>query len=179
MSANTQLNEPPLDWPWYGIGPVDAVKRVFKKYATFTGRASRGEYWWFVLAYAVVVVVLYGIITAVVVASSGSASATGSTTPGLGVGTSLLSSLFGVFYLATLVPYLAVAVRRLHDAGHSGWMILLGLIPLVGGIILLVLLVGQTSPAAEQYGPPRSQGAPGYGVPGYGAPGYGQAYPPA
>ena len=38
--------EPPLEWPWYGIGFVAAVKRFFKKYATFNGRASRGEYWW-------------------------------------------------------------------------------------------------------------------------------------
>ena len=97
--------------------------------------------------------------------------------------------------LALFLPSLAVAVRRLHDAGYSGWYYLLGLIPLVGGIILIVFLAKQTSPQGAQYDPvpPGGYGyAPqvgqGYGQPG-GYPqtydgGYGQPpatgeYPPA
>ena len=50
---------PPLDWPHYGIGFLPAVKRAFQKYATFSGRASRSEFWWWVLANAIVGTVLY------------------------------------------------------------------------------------------------------------------------
>ena len=52
---------PPLDWPHYGIGFVPAVKRGFQKYATFTGRASRSEFWWWALANAIVGTVLYSL----------------------------------------------------------------------------------------------------------------------
>ena len=54
-----QSGEPALDHPWYGIGFVDAIKRGFKKYAKFEGRASRGEYWWWVLFTGVIFFVLY------------------------------------------------------------------------------------------------------------------------
>jgi uncharacterized membrane protein YhaH (DUF805 family) len=175
MSATTQVNEPPLDWPYYGIGFGDAIKRFFKKYATFTGRASRGEYWWYALFSAIVTAVLYAIVLAMTLSATTAASASGET-PQLGAGYYLVSSLLSLWGLATLVPGLALTVRRLHDTGRSGWYILLGLIPFVGGIVVLVLLIGTTSPAAEQYGPPRSQ----YAAPGYGPPGaYGQSYPQA
>lgn len=161
--------EPPLDWPWYGIGFGAAVKRFFKKYATFNGRASRGEYWWVTLFNLIVVAVLYafmlpGIISATTAASTGGA-------PEFGAGYYVVTSLLSLWSLATLVPSIAVAVRRLHDTGRSGWFYLLGLIPLVGPIILIVFFASATTPSAEQYGPPSSQG--GYG--GYGQ----QTYPPA
>jgi uncharacterized membrane protein YhaH (DUF805 family) len=64
---------------------------------------------------------------------------------------------YGVFYflyvLAILIPGLAVAVRRLHDVGKSGWMILISLIPLIGAIWLLVLMVTDSNPGENQYGP--------------------------
>ena len=62
MSATTHVSEPPLDWPYYGIGFGAAITRFFKKYATFTGRASRGEYWWYALFSAIITFVLYGIV---------------------------------------------------------------------------------------------------------------------
>jgi uncharacterized membrane protein YhaH (DUF805 family) len=162
--ATTQGSEPPLDWPYYGIGFGAAIKRFFAKYATFTGRASRGEYWWAYLFYVVIVLVLYGIFIAGIIAASTAASSGGDLQ--FGAGFYAGSSLLSLFVLGTIVPYLAVTVRRLHDAGHSGWFILIGLIPAVGGIILIVLLASATNPVvAEMYGPPRSQG--GYGG-GYG-----------
>jgi uncharacterized membrane protein YhaH (DUF805 family) len=162
--ATAQGSEPPLDWPYYGIGFGAAIKRFFAKYATFTGRASRGEYWWAYLFSMLVFLVLYGIFIAGIVVASTAASSSG-TDPQFGAGFYAGSSLLSLFVLATIVPNLAVTVRRLHDAGHSGWFVLLGLIPAVGGIILIVLLASATNPAAEMYGPPRSQG--GYGG-GYG-----------
>lgn len=161
--------EPPLDWPWYGIGAVAAVKRFFKKYATFSGRASRGEYWWIALLNVVVFAVLYALLIPGLIAASTAASTGGTAQPGAGY--YVITSLLGLWSLATLVPSIAVAVRRLHDTGHSGWFYLLGLIPFVGAIILIIFFASPTSPNAEQYGPPSAQG--GFG-------GYGQeTYPPA
>ena len=61
--------------------------------------------------------------------------------------------LYGIYLLAIILPSLAVAVRRLHDIGKSGWMILISLIPLIGGIWLLVLLVTDSNSGDNQYGP--------------------------
>ena len=66
--------------------------------------------------------------------------------------------LVGLFWLAVIVPTIAVGVRRLHDAGYSGWFWLLNLIPSIGSIIVLVLCVMQTSPQAPKYGPPVPRG---------------------
>ena len=60
--------------------------------------------------------------------------------------------LYGLYALAMLIPGLAVAVRRLHDVGKSGWMILIALIPLIGAIWLLVLMVTDSNPGENQYG---------------------------
>ena len=178
---------PPIDWPDYDIGFIDAIKRGFTKYATFSGRASRAEFWWWVLGIYLINIVL-GII--VMIAVIGSIAATTTTTTDSSGNTTLTTTdggggvsgfaivliiLFVIWTLATIVPNIAVAVRRLHDAGYTGWLYLLTLIPF-GGIVVLVLCASQTSPNAEQYGPPYGQGAP---MPGYGAPqGYAQTPPP-
>lgn len=110
--------------------------KVLKQYADFSGRARRKEYWMFALfnmIFAVVAMILDNIF-------------------GLTVG----ELLYGVFYflygLAVLIPGLAVTVRRLHDVGKSGWMILIALIPLIGIIWLLVLMVTDSNPGENQYG---------------------------
>ena len=171
------LGEPPLDHPWYGIGFVDAIKRGFKKYAKFDGRASRGEYWWWVLFTGVALFVPYiiGIVVGVATAS-GRSDLSPAAIP--------FWVLAGVIWLAVIVPSIAVAVRRLHDAGYSGWFYLLALIPSIGGIILLVLCVMQTSPQAPKYGPPVPEGwtpalpGGGYQQAGYPQQGYPQqGYP--
>lgn len=108
---------------------VDSVKACFSKYATFSGRACRSEFWWFCLFNALA----GGVISAI----------------GLAVEMPLLSSLYSVL---VFLPGLAVAIRRLHDIGKSGWMYLIALIPLVGTIWLLVLYCTDSQPGANEYG---------------------------
>lgn len=165
---STQL--PPLDWPHYGIGFVPAVKRAFQKYATFSGRASRSEFWWWTLANGIVVLVLYGLMFALAFAGR---------TPDGEPGRALIipTVLLVVWGLAVVVPSIAITVRRLHDAGQSGWFYLFSVVGL--GIVTLVICALETSPNAVKYGPPYPQGyAPGAfgtGQTGY-APPPGQQY---
>lgn len=104
---------------------------VLKKYAEFTGRARRTEYWMFVLISIVVTIVL-SVLEMIV--------------GGPGV-------LAGLYSLAVLIPSIAVAVRRLHDTDRSGWWLLIGFLPLIGAIILLVFLVQDSKPGQNQFGP--------------------------
>ena len=110
---------------------------AFKKYAVFAGRSRRMEYWSFVLFNFVVFVVLAGIDALLGTFSSAS---------GLGV-------LSGIYVLATLVPIVALSVRRLHDIDRSGWWILIYLIPLIGPIVLLVFALLDGTPGDNRYGP--------------------------
>ena len=110
--------------------------QVLKKYADFSGRARRKEYWMFALFNVVFLFIAVGLDNILGVAI-----------PNVGYG------LFYILYvLAVLVPSLAVSVRRLHDVGKSGWMILISFIPIVGGIWLLVLTVTDSTPGENQYG---------------------------
>lgn len=131
----------PLWAPLYGASAPDAVIRFFKKYSTFSGRASRSEYWWMILVNGVVSNLFY-----VLALLAGVNDANVLSIVALG--------LLGVWVLATLVPGVALVVRRLHDANLSGWMALLGLIPLAGGIILLVLVLMGPNPEGKQFDRP-------------------------
>ena len=103
---------------------------VLKKYAEFSGRARRKEYWMFALFNFIIVFVL-GLVDALV----------GS--PGI----------VGMLYaLAVLIPGIAVSVRRLHDTDRSGWWFLIALVPLIGIIVLIVFTVQDGTPSENQYG---------------------------
>ncbi|WP_270352491.1 DUF805 domain-containing protein [Microbacterium testaceum] len=128
---------PPLDQPYYGAPLGAAVRRFFVKYATFSGRASRSEYWWWVLTGAVVGAVLNALPTltdGIRVEADGSMTVTGPHGIVLGL-------VWVVWAVGTFLPTLAVLVRRLHDADRSGFWILAGVFPLVGAIVLFVLTV--------------------------------------
>lgn len=108
----------------------DAITHVLSNYVTFSGRARRSEYWWFSL-FVLLVSVAATVVDLV-----------------LGV-----SIAYPLSVVALLLPSLAVSVRRLHDTGRSGWLLLLGLIPLVGPIVLLVFFCQDSSAAHNQHGP--------------------------
>lgn len=141
----------PLDRPYYGVGPLTAVKRLFQNYAVFSGRASRSEYWWANLAYFVVVAIL-GTLGTLVGAATSTVDAYGQTQPGpLAVPIIILMAVVG---LGTVVPFFAVTFRRLHDANFSGYLILLGFVPF-GSLVLLVFSILPAQPAGARFDKPR------------------------
>lgn len=117
---------------------IDAISICFKKYVTFSGRATRSEYWFFFL-FVMIGSFACGMVDGLIAA--GSQSAAGS-----------VGIVGGLFTLAILLPSISVAVRRLHDTGRSGWMYWIALIPLVGGIILLVFFCQRSEPNYNRYG---------------------------
>ena len=121
-----------------------SVKSVFSKYATFTGRASRSEYWYFTLFNIIASAVLIGLSTIIGAAAGGSDGAIG----GLLVG----YALYFIYFLAVLLPTLAVTVRRLHDTNNSGWLILIGLVPCIGNVVLVVFMILQGTDGENKYG---------------------------
>ena len=103
-----------------------AVKTCFSKYIDFSGRASRPEYWWFVLAYVVLV-----------------------------MATSFINQyLYYLVALVFLLPLLAAGARRLHDTGRSAWWLLISAIPVIGGLVLLFFMVQPSKLEAIEYGLP-------------------------
>jgi uncharacterized membrane protein YhaH (DUF805 family) len=110
--------------------PIQWWLSPWKRYALFEGRASRSEFWWFTLGQFLVGLAFFLL--------SGIAGA--------------LIALYYLFLLAGLVPSIAVAARRLHDIGQSGWLQLIGLIPILGTIALIVLCAQPSQPQANKYG---------------------------
>lgn len=124
-------------------GPVTAFKTVvLKRYADFEGRASRSEYWWFALS-EVLWLLLVWVLVCFVLACVMHDSPVG---PGIATALGILLLLLLLAGLALIVPTIAVTVRRLHDAGYSGWFYLLNFVPYVGGIILFVFMVLPSAP---------------------------------
>lgn len=115
---------------------VDTIKN---RYAKFEGRASRSEYWYFQL-FSIIMMLIAGILAGVL----GSLSETLAFIP-------LVLIVIGA--LALMIPAIALTVRRLHDSDKSGWLILVGFIPAVGGIISLVFMCLESTPGDNQYGP--------------------------
>lgn len=111
--------------------------KVLRQYADFSGRARRKEYWMFVL---------FNILFATILGLVDQGIGTFNDLTGYGM-------LSGIYTLVILIPAIAVGVRRLHDVGKSGWMLLIGLIPLIGFIWLLVLFVTDSDPGTNKYGP--------------------------
>lgn len=109
---------------------------AIKKYATFSGRSRRKEYWYFFL-FNLLISMLLSFVDAL----------TGSFDPATGYG--LFSSIYG---LALLIPAIAVSVRRLHDTGRTGWWFLIVLVPLVGALVLLYFMASNGDSGTNKYG---------------------------
>lgn len=117
--------------------------KVLKQYVDFTGRARRTEFWMFALFNAIISIVL-AVIDNVI--------GTGSFASGGGGFSFSIGLLGGIYSLAVLLPGLAVGVRRLHDTDRSGWWLLIGLIPIIGGIVLLVFFVIEGTRGPNRHG---------------------------
>ena len=107
-----------------------------KKYAVFSGRSRRKEYWYFYLFYILFIFVLSFIDVMI----------------GTYDAVAEIGLIGGVFILFMLIPLLATSVRRLHDTDRSGWWLLIALIPLIGAIVILVFTLQDSKPGENQYG---------------------------
>ena len=109
---------------------TEAVKTCYSKYATFTGRATRSEYWWFYLFFLLVIFV-FGF---------------------LGEMSEIFNFAGVLFMLGTLIPSIAAGVRRLHDTDKSGWWLLIGIVPFIGLLLIYFLAISGT-PGDNRFGP--------------------------
>ena len=140
----------PLDQPLYGATFTQAIARFFTKYATFTGRASQSEYWWAVLGVGGVSMALYGLIMVTAIASIDPVTGTSSSSSSGLVGA--VGIVWLIWILGIMVPTLAVAVRRLHDVGRSGWFYLMTFVPF-GSIVLVVFLASGSAVTGFPFDP--------------------------
>ena len=114
--------------------------KVLKQYAEFEGRARRKEYWMFTLIHFLIIMALQTVMVML-----------GGMNPESSMGLVILS-LLSLYSLGVFIPSLAVAIRRLHDTGRSGWWLLIGFVPIIGAIVLIVFMVQDSQPGANQYG---------------------------
>jgi len=112
--------------------PIDYYILAFQKYAQFSGRATRSEYWWFYLV-TIAVSLLLAILDSV-----------------FSIPFTLLST---IYFFASLIPSLAIQVRRLHDVDKSAWYMLLNFVIIIGWIWLIILNILDSNPGANKYGP--------------------------
>ncbi len=121
------------------MGFGDAIQTCLSKYATFSGRAARSEYWWFYLFIFLVFVVL--VLLDMTLFGFDPEDPTD------------IPVIAGLGLLALFLPTLAAVVRRLHDTDRSGWWYLISFIPLIGGLVLLYFLVSKGTEGPNRFGP--------------------------
>ena len=123
------------------MGLLESVRSFWSNYSNFKGRSRRSEYWF---------ISLFLFVTNLAAALIDLALMEGDVDRFIANGGGGIVGL--VWILATLLPALAVLVRRLHDTGRSGWWALIGFVPLAGAIILFVFTVMDSHPQANKYG---------------------------
>lgn len=130
---------------------------IRNNYANFTGRARRHEYWMFQLFNFIAIIIIEGIVALLgALGVSRDAAGVAHASPVVFIGPALLI----IYALAMVVPTLAVTVRRLHDAGYSGWLYLVTLTG-IGGIVIFVFTVLDSTPGSNKWGPnPKGVQAP-------------------
>ena len=140
MSYQPYVDPVGMDPRHYGF--ADSVKRAFSQYAKFDGVASIAEFWWFILFNLLVRGVLFSLVFVLVIGTAASGGDKGAA----GASTVVVMLILGLYGLAVLLPELGVTIRRLHDAGYSGFFVLLEFVGL--GIVTLVLCAMPSKPAA-------------------------------
>ncbi|WP_332773721.1 DUF805 domain-containing protein [Phenylobacterium sp.] len=128
---------------------MDMMFEPIRKYAQFSGRARRKEYWMFVLLIVLIEILFYVLMG---ILGAGPMMA-GDPTAGLNPAAGLVMLAFCVVLLGLFIPSLAVTVRRLHDTNRSGWWVLIALIPFLGGLVLLVFSLLDGTPGDNRFGP--------------------------
>jgi len=121
------------------MGMTEAVKLFFSRYTDFKGRSSRGEYWWAYLGLVLLIIVPYFLV--VLFTSMGIQAIAG-----------LIGILLLIFYLAIIIPGIAIVIRRLHDLDKSGWWYFIALVPLIGGLLLLYWFCQPGTKGPNTYG---------------------------
>ena len=115
---------------------------VLKKYAVFSGRAGRKEFWMFILFNFIIEIFLWGI--EFIVAHTLERNI---------IANLVILIISSIYTLGVMCPSIAVTVRRLHDTGRSGWWILIELVPIIGTIVLVVFTVQDSKQGYNQHGP--------------------------
>ena len=128
---------------------MEAIKSGFSNYAKFNGRASRSEFWWFVLFMVVVYAVLYALLG--LFGGLNTTDANGELTVSI---SGVPFFILAVVWLIFLLPILGLQWRRLHDANRSGAWWLLNFVPFVGGIVLLIFFATPGTEGDNRFGPP-------------------------
>jgi len=118
--------------------------KVMKQSFDYKGRARRKEFWMFILFNTIFVLITMSLILFLRYIMNDFDSKDGLV--------ELLRSFIGIYILAILIPSLALTVRRLHDVGKSGWMILVSFIPIIGEIWLLILMFTESNSNTNEYG---------------------------
>ncbi len=118
-----------------------------RKYATFAGRARRKEYWLFTLFVSAVSLILFRLSAPI-----GNWADPATDPESLSFGNEAIAAALGLFLLLMLLPSLAVTIRRLHDSNRSGWWWFIGLLPVAGGIILLIFYFMDGTAGPNRFG---------------------------
>jgi len=141
----------------------DAVRTVFSNYVNGYGRAQRSQYWWWT-AFLLLAGFCLGLLDNIFFPSFMEMQSTRMTLDGQEVEIDDMSGgggpLSAIWSLATIVPSICVAIRRLHDTDRTGWWLLIGLIPLVGALILIFFFVQKGTDGPNRFGPDPLEGGP-------------------
>ena len=129
---------------------MDWMLMPLRRYADFSGRSRRKEYWMFTLFILLVYAVLG---TLIAMGGLFSSMTDPGATPQISAIGWIGIALLGIFALGIFIPALAVIVRRLHDQDKSGWFILLQFIPYIGGIIILIFMCIEGTKGENRFGP--------------------------
>ncbi len=120
---------------------IDAIR----KYAVFRGRSSRKQFWMFFL-FNFVIGLIFAIADAIVISMFAKSAI-------LTVALGIVLVIYSLYLLAMILPSLAISVRRLHDANHSGWWVFIVLVPYIGAVALLIAMAIKGSPEGNRFGP--------------------------